>query len=925
MGKKKIKTFLILVICFVFNKTFSQQNFQTIIYDKVTAKPIQGATCILIQKSNRKMLGFARSNGFGRISISADTLKDTVLVWVLHKRYVEYNSLIVWTKNKYTIDTIDLIPQNKVLREVLVTGMKAITMSGDTVSYVADSFKLPMGASVEDLLKKLPGLQVAKDGTIKAMGKKVEKILIDGDDFFGDDAAAATRNLDANMIDKVEVIDAANRKSESSGSDDDKTKIINLKLKNDAKKGYFGKVEGGYTDTKRYNTTGLVNVFKQNTKLAGFLLTDNMQVRMNWQDRQELGIGDNWVYDEELDSYIEKDGDGNNTNTFNVIPQNLKTGGILSQKFSDNTGAVKANYRYNQSVYDGFQTSKNTSFVSTNTYESNTTNYINSTNKRHNLSLSLDKSIDSHQKVKFSSNIVIGGNSGYNTTDNRIDLDSVKTNASKRNNPFDFSNEKYEINGEYEYKFNKKGRFLILNSSYQYTKSEGLGYNRMNGYIYKSKLDSTAQSLDQQTSSLNINDNIRLSGRFIEPIFTKGMTLELGVSSIFSNTTSYYNNFNKNNLTNEYSVLNLSLSNNYLYNVNAWSELLKLNYKTKKIECFIGARFHQVHLRQNNLDTGKISIQRTFEYVLPNLSMIWKYRRNSSMTFSVNKFVRPPELAQLQPLVNNSNPQYIQVGNPNLKPIEQYSFSLKNNFSYPVSQSYLWASASYRMIQNDIVDSTVVSESGATKTYYTQISGNNSINLNAWSGFNIKSIGLGINPGFYLNINNRNSYLNGSTFTNQNIWSSFNLGISKTLDSILEPSINFSIDWNQSSSNNPSRPRTSNLTYKINTELQVQLPLKFEIGGELEYNINPSNAAFSGSQTYFLVTSYLQRSFLKDNSIIARFTAYDIFGQNRSINRNVSGNNINEQVSQALTRYFMLTMTYKFKNKRKNNSDEPTF
>ena len=93
-----------------------------------------------------------------------------------------------------------LIPKNKVLREVIVKTNKAITVSGDTVTYNADSFKLNAGASVEDLLKKLPGLQVDKDGGIKAFGKKVEKVLIDGDDFFAEDATVATRNLDAKAI-----------------------------------------------------------------------------------------------------------------------------------------------------------------------------------------------------------------------------------------------------------------------------------------------------------------------------------------------------------------------------------------------------------------------------------------------------------------------------------------------------------------------------------------------------------------------------------------------------------------------------------------------------------------------------------------------------------------------------------------------------
>lgn len=919
----KMKTLLILVICFVLNKTYSQQNYQTTIYDKVSSKPIQGATCILIQKSNRKMLGYGRSNGFGRISIAADTLKDSIIVWVLHKKFVEYNSFIHLNGQTNYSDTIELIPLSKVLKEVIVSGKKAITMNGDTVSYIADSFKLKDGASVEDLLKKLPGIQVAKDGTIKAMGKKVEKVLIDGDDFFGDDASAATRNLDANMIDKVEVIDASNRKSESTGSDDDKTKIINLKLKSEAKKGYFGKIEAGYTDTKRYNSTNIVNVFKENTKISGFLLADNMQQRLDWQDRRELGIGGNWIYDEDLDQYIEQNGDRNSLNTFNVIPQNLKTGGILSQKFSDNTGSIKANYRNNQSSYDGNQTSTNQSFVNDKIYQSSTDNYINSKYNKHNISVSFNKNIDTNQKINVSAVIGIANNTGYSQVQNSINVDSVKSNVSSRTNPFEMNKENFEIGGDYEYKFKKKGRALVANSSIQSTISDDKSYNRMNGFIYTSLLDSTAQNLDQQNTNFNKNQNIRFSTLFIEPLITKGLVVEFGVSSIFSNTQSFYNIYNLNSLNQEYDILNQNLSNNYRYKVSAWSESLKLKYKTKKLEMYLGTKFHQVQLNQDNIDTGKIDIIRNFNYILPNLNLNWKYKRNSNLSFTINKAVRTPELRQLQPLINNSNPQYIQVGNPNLQPIEQYNFSLRNEFNYPVSQSYLYSSISYKMIQNDIVDSSIISENGATKGYYTQISGNFNSNINIWSGFKIKKIGLGLDPGMYLSYNKRNSYLNQQLFESTNIWSSFNLGISKSLDSILEPRLQLSMDWNQTTSNNPLNPSRSNISWRISTEMEVPLPKKFAIAGEFEYNILPSNSNFNTNQTYFLATSYLERKFLKDNSLIARFTVYDIFGQNRAVNRNVSGNSINQQVSQVLTRYFMLTMTYKFKNKRKNETEVP--
>ena len=166
------------------------------------------------------------------------------------------------------------------------------------IRYVADSFKLPPGASVEELLKNLPGLEVDDDGTIKAQGKQVTKVLVDGDDFFGNDASIATKNLDANMIDKVEVIDTETEKTQATGvSSGEKEKVINLKLKKDYKKGYFGKLIAGATNTNRDNEFGMFNYFEEYTKVSVYARTNNMNTRMSWQDKRDLGINNNWFYD----------------------------------------------------------------------------------------------------------------------------------------------------------------------------------------------------------------------------------------------------------------------------------------------------------------------------------------------------------------------------------------------------------------------------------------------------------------------------------------------------------------------------------------------------------------------------------------------------------------------------------------------------
>lgn len=911
---------------FIGVKLSSQYTYQTHIYDNLTKKPIQGATCILIKKSNRKLIGYARSNGLGKLKIEADSMKDTLVVRIFHKKFVDYSSEIVFDKLARYRDTAVLIPLSKVLQTVLITANKAITMNGDTVTYVADSFKLPAGASTEDLLKRLPGIQVSKDGTIKAQGKKVERVLVDGDDFFGEDASVATRNIEASMIDKVEVIDAATRKSDATGSDDEKIKIINLKLKDDAKKGYFGKLEQGYSNTNRYNSTAMANVFRENTKLAGFFSADNMRARMNWQDMRDMGIDNqSWVYDEDLDAWIDKGGDGGTGNTLQVIPQNIKTGGNINQKFSDGSGVLKARYNHNQSSFDGDQLNRYSTFFDEATQDAENKNYINAKNIKNSGLISIDKTIDTLQKVHIGFTANVSQYEGFNRTDNTILYDSVLVNKSVRQNPFDNRTESYGVNSEYERKFSKKGRLFGLQIDFSSRITSGDRKSIMSGWLYKASGDSTAQSQDQNTQLFNKNNNLKLSASYVEPLFVKGFYAEVGLNYVLGRNASFFNTFNKNILTNEYSQSIPSLSNNYYYNVNAWSEQLKLNFKSKKFDWFVGAKLHQVSMSQEHLDSGEVNLARDFNYILPTANISWKYRRNSSLTLNFRKGVVAPRINQLQPFTDNSNPQYVTTGNPNLSPTENYSFSLKNNFWYPVSQTNLWANVSFKHIVNDIVDSTIISENGAVQNYFTHVNGNNNANLNLWYGFFFKPLKMQIDPGFWMSLNNRSNYFNSKLIRTNNINSGFYLEMSKSIDSLLQSSLTLNLDWNHARSDNPNFQNTNNITYQISTKHELTLPLQFKLIGELDYQILPSNAAFADNQTYILLNGSLEKNFLKENALTLRFSAYDILGQNRSIWRNMYQNTRSETVNQALTRYFMLTMVYKFKNKRKQGSNESDF
>lgn len=894
---------------------FGQELCKSTIYDQATGKPVSKATVIYVKERGGKLLGFGRTNGFGRLTTNLPT-NDSLKIFVKHSRYIPLEL------NSYPCkDTLRLYPKSKVLKEVIVTGNKAVTMNGDTVSFVADSFKVPAGATVEDLLKRLPGVQVATDGTIKSNGKKIERVLVDGDDFFGNDATVATRNLEASMIDKVEVIDVESAKSRATGeSDAEKAKIINLKLKEDAKKGYFGKVKAGYSNTNRYESTNMANVFKGKLKAGVYAIFDNINARMSWQDRQDMGMGNgNWYYDEDLDQWIGPDGENGSNGMWGFIPGNMHVGALFSKQFEDGSGKISANYSNKRSRYTGNILTSNTMLLNDIRRSTSSVNQADITNSKHDFDLRYEYRIDTSNKVSVAFGTRIQNNDGVNVWSEEILVDSTLTNKNQRENPFQFDRQKYDLGAEYEHKFKKKGRFAGLTlgilSSNQISESN----NIQNGNQYDSMGNTTPLTLDQLRTNYDQNRNFKAAITYIEPLIKDKLFIDFGLSGLMNNSKSFNNTYNKQ--SGIYDQRIDALSNNYRYDVNAYSQAIKLRYKSKKIESSLGAKLQESNLNQVFLDSGKSGLERSFLFLLPNYQFMWKYKRNSNLTFNFNTNVTPPQLMQIQPFVNNSNPQNITSGNPNLTPSYVYRFSLSNSFWYPISQSNLWTSINYRRIQQDIVSQTSVDETGNVRQSYTQVDGNYSINGNTYYSFLFKPWKIQVSNGLNGNFNQTSQVVNNVITPSERIFLSYWANLNKTIDSTYTAELSFNIDYSKTTiANRPSNNTQYGIS--ISSSHDYTFKNKIKLSSEITANILPPSGAYATSQSFYLLNAGIERSFLTDNAMTAKLFFYDILGQNRAVNRYVSDNNINESINQALTQYVMLSLTYKFKNKRKGNEED---
>jgi len=272
-------SFTSLLFIFIYSLSYSQSYKVTGTVQDSTDAPLIGATVVLLSPTDSVMTGFAITNGKGVFTIDDVKQGDQVLqITYIGYGTFENNVTVRGEGKSVDLGTIKLAGNTNLLDAVEIKGrFIPIVIKKDTVEYNADAYRVRPNATVEELLKKMPGIEVDKDGAITAQGEEVTKVTVDGKKFFGNDPKAATKNLPADAIKKVQVIDEKSKSAQFSGVDDgEDTKTINLELKEDKKKGYFGNVKAGYGTSDRVDSKLTLNSFNKKLQFSGILGYNNI-------------------------------------------------------------------------------------------------------------------------------------------------------------------------------------------------------------------------------------------------------------------------------------------------------------------------------------------------------------------------------------------------------------------------------------------------------------------------------------------------------------------------------------------------------------------------------------------------------------------------------------------------------------------------
>ena len=661
---KKITRLLIPLLLY-FTGYANAQSISGKIFDSTNSKSIPNAVVAIIKPVDSVLIKFIRTNNEGDFELKNIPAGKYILM-ITHPLYADYVDDINTTPEGLNLNTVSFIPKSKLLQEVIITSGSPIKIKGDTISYTADSFKVSANANVEELLKKLPGIQVDKDGKIKAMGEQVKKVLVDGEEFFGDDPGMAVKNLRADAVKEVQVYDKKSEQAEFTGIDDgQKQKTINLKLKEDKKKGYFGKLDAAAGPQKsidnRYNSNALFNAFKGKRKLSAFLLNGNTgQDGLNWQDNEKFG-GENDNVSMSVDEeggmmYMWRGGgsdDEPNINTQNGFINNFNAGLHYSNKWHDKR-TLTLSPKYNRQLYNNQQSTFTQRQVGDSILNEN--NVLNQDVNRYNFknNLSYDIKFDSSNSLKMTlkANFYHTESTEESASDTRSNTDIIKNKTQKL---LKQNSDKNAITASaiFRHKFKKARRTFSVNTDWNRVSTDGLNLLQANNQSYLDGLLSATQLQNQQIAIDKSTKNIIAKAVYTEPL-NKKYSLELAYELIYSKGIN-------NQVTNSYSTssgkyddLVDTLSNNFDQKIIINKPSAKISYNFKKVKFNFGSGFGITRFDFRDISYSKDYV-RNYINLFPAASLNYTYKPNHSINFSFNGNTTQPTLNQLQPLRNNND------------------------------------------------------------------------------------------------------------------------------------------------------------------------------------------------------------------------------------------------------------------------------
>lgn len=896
-----------LIICsffFIVQASFSQAVLTGTVQDGGDNLKLQNATVMLLQAKDSLLVSYGRTDVAGKFELKKPTNGD-YLVIISFPKYADFYQTIS-NGTSTNLGAIKLQSVAHLIEEVVVKRRAAITIKGDTTEYDASQFTVEKNAKVEDLLKVLPGISVDASGKITAQGKVVQKVLVDGEEFFGDDPTLVTRSLRSDMVDKVQVYEKKSEQAERTGMDDgERQQTINVTLKQDAKNGVFGKaLAGGGTD-KYYMGQLMFNKFKGSQKISAYgLFGNNGTTSLSWQDAEKYG-GDSGVSFSDEGVNVVSVNDPFSGQGVIGVPTAINTGVSFSDKWKGDKMKLNLSYKYGQINSDGSKETLRSGLLNDSTYKT-----LDTENQQHRINLRYDVDIDSLNLITLRGNAT--KKKLWNRTTNFANTFNETGGIINQVDGYEISDDdvnNYNVDLLYTRRFAKKGRSLTFNGTVGKDEVSG------NGFLYNElSLRTNIQDTitDQRKEKSQNLTRFRGALTFTEAL-SERFNMSLGYSVENSKNTSLLESYNK--VGGVYNDLDKVYSSNYDFNRLSTNYRVGVGYNVEKLKVNLTNNLNDDRLKQiNNYDSREL--ERSFFTYNPKLNVQFNPAKNKNIRLTYSGTNNLPSLNQIQPILNNSDQLNSYEGNENLNPSFTHALNLFYVKFNVLTMNYTFMGINSSMTNNPITQNIITNRTNGTTTFkWDNIDGKSDYNVSGFAGTSFslnKALKFTNEPSVSLSYSLFNNFFNGDRNEVASTNYSFNYKLVRETNTGFNFNMSFSPQYRKMTSNLSPDQNNSGFVFTSNGTLAYHIDKTLKIYSNINYSYQAPTQAFNQKIERFLVTPGVSKKLLKDESLVVDFMINDLLNDNIGYNRSQSNSIFTQERYDTIRRYYMLKVSWDF-------------
>lgn len=873
--------------------------------------PLEAATIHLEKIKDSAVVSYTISDKNGAFSIEGKTFQKELQLFVSFVGYQTYSKKINFSDKKTVqLGNIALQTEANLLDEVVIKSRAPVTVKKDTLEFNVKSFKTKKNANVEDLLKKLPGVEVDAEGKITVNGKPVNKILVNGKPFFGNDPTITTKNLTKDIIEKVQITDTKTKSEAFSGEKGDKdNKTINLTIKKENNKGWFGRISAGGGTDNLYETAAMVNRFNNDRRisvLAGANNTNSPGFSFGEIERMYGGGGS-----------ISFSSGG----SFAVNGRSFGGGSGLTRSrnigvtFADDFGKsieMNGDYFHSGSNTQNKTTTNRENILPDRRYFSFSQTNSTSENDNHNIETDFDIEIDSTFLINVSPSFTFNKRSGRtenkeeSRNENRVltnASNSIFNNSSKANN---FSND-IDITK----RIGNRGSFLKFSIENQIDKTDGEELSTSKIEVFGT--NPSVIDRNQQTKNDEDFNSFRTDITYRYPVISQKLFLDFRYAYRRDKRENVKSTFDFDPTTNTYSRFNSQLSSDFVYNNTRKTPSLRIVYNEKKWSARLQGGYVFRTIENEDKLRPNLNLKRDFEAFELRSNVNYRFSTKAFGYMGYNLNNRPPSLNQIQPFTNVTNPLNIIRGNPNLKPTNNHNFNLGfNQFNFQ-NGTQMFIFSSFGFARNQVVSKSNIDANLVRTTTYENVNGNYNASFGGSYGKRYKldeTRTLRVRLGTSFRANKNINFFNDVQYSSRTMSFTPNLRFTFTWKDVFRIEPRYSISFSKTDFSLSNFQNQNFTRHNVQIRTRTMVPKKLEWRNDIRYNYNP-NIVDGFQKSSWFWNSTVSYSMFKDKGTLS-LKAYDILNQNTNARRTATANYIQDSESTVLQRYFMLSFSWKF-------------